>query len=127
MGFFLVEAVLGTSVDKPSTVAVLGDAFDQEGVEVADALVVVRARGVNENNLPFGGEVVARWERVVAAVDLDDVTLLSLLPHNDDEAFSASWQLPLRLLQMVTEQVHQSCVHQVNRWLVPGISAFVVL
>jgi len=136
IGFLLVEAVLDTSADKPSTVVVLGDEFDQEGVEVADALVVVRAREVRESNLPLGGEVVARWELVAAAVDLDvldvdvdvdDVTRLCLLPRNLGEVFSASSQLPLLLLQLVKVKVPRSCVPQVSRWLVQAISVCAAL
>lgn len=127
-----VEAEPGTSADKPSMAAV-PDAFDPDDVVVADVFevvqedAVVRVRVVPDHNLRSGDGVEVRWERVAAVVDwdMDDVNRSCLLPQNHDGAFSAASQLPLRLLLLVTAKMHQSWVHQVNPWLVPGILAFV--
>jgi len=119
--------VPGTSADKPSTAAV-PDVFDPEDSAVVDVLVVVRVRVVLDHNLRVGDEVEVRWGRVVVVDwDMDIVNQHYLLPRCHDEVFSVASPLPLQPLQMVTAKMHQSCVHQVNRWLVLGILASVAL
>jgi len=113
--FSLVEAVPGTSADKPS-MAVVPDVFDPEDVAVVDASVVVqtaavvRARVVSDYNLRVGDGIEARWEQVVVAEDwdLDVANRDYLLPQTRDEVSSVASPLPLQLLHMEMAKMHQS-------------------
>jgi len=99
---------------------------------VVQSGVEARERVVSDHNSRLGDAVEARWERVAVvaeAVDwgVDAAHRGYLLLQTHDVVSSVALPLPLQLSQMAMEKMRSSWVHQVHRWLGPGIPVSVVL